>query len=338
MHKHITFLIAATMLIAIPLAGQSKRRLNPVVDLLAEGKPVFGLSAPSLRGGGGGQRGGGGAAGAATAAATPAPARTPLDLAKDTLAHPESDYFFNGNMESSVDRGIEALTQYADALIEAGAIVKSPYHRLLAPLSVKTPKISTDPAKAIENVSRQLNLGVTSISFVHVDTARELEQGIAAMRFKSKGGARPENIGDAPKYWGLSEGEYRERADVWPLNPNGELTAWAIIETKEGLANVRDIARVKGLGVLVSGAGTLRRVFTRVAADGQNTLDEAAWEAANQQVLAACKEFKVACGYPARANDIEMRMKQGFGVFIIQAFNEDGFKAVEIGRQAAGRK
>ena len=43
---------------------------------------------------------------------------------------------------------------------------------------------------------------------------------------------------------------------------------------------------------------------------GQRTFDEQAWEAAIQQVLAACKEFDVACGYPASANDIELRMKQ----------------------------
>jgi hypothetical protein len=32
-----------------------------------------------------------------------------------------------------------------------------------------------------------------------------------------------------------------------------------------------------------------------------------------------------------------MRLKQGFSVFIIQQFNENGFKTLQIGRQAAGR-
>ena len=170
-----------------------------------------------------------------------------------------------------------------------------------------------------------------------MDTAEELQQGIAAMRFKSKGGTRPDAIGDAPKYWGVSEQEYRAKADVWPLNPNGELVAWAIVESKEGLANVRAIAQVKGLGVLIPGAGTLGGVFSTTNAEGSRVRDDAAWEAANQQVLAACKEFNVPCGYPANAKDIEMRMKQGFSVFIIQAFNEGGFQAVSIGRQVSGR-
>ena len=44
----------------------------------------------------------------------------------------------------------------------------------------------------------------------------------------------------------------------------------------------------------------------------------------------------MACGYPARAEDIEMRMKQGFSVFVIN-WGEPGFKTIEIGRRAAGR-
>jgi 4-hydroxy-2-oxoheptanedioate aldolase len=326
--RHTARLMAAAAVLCIPVFGQSRPHLNPMIDLLKAGKPVFGLATPSARQGG--QRG-------APADAPPAPVKTPLDLAKDTLAHPEADYFFSGGMEGGVDRALDAFTQYADALVAAGGIAPSSDRRLRAPLSVKTPKISTDPAKAIENISKQLNAGVTSISFVHVDTAQELEQGIAAMRFVSRGGTRPDSIGDAPKYWGVSEKEYREKADVWPLNPNGELLAWAIIETKEGLANVRQIAQVKGLGVLIPGAGTLRGVFSTKDASGATVRDEQAWEAAIQQVLSACKEFKVACGYPATAADIEMRMKQGFSVFIIQQFNENGFNAVRIGRQAAGR-
>jgi 2-keto-3-deoxy-L-rhamnonate aldolase RhmA len=334
--------VIASAALAAPLFGgsvsgeQTGRHLNPMVDLLIGKKPVFGLAAPTPpRSGRRGGRAGRGAA--AEAPATPAPPPpTPLDLAKLTLAHPEADYFFNGGMEGRVDGGLPAFTAYADALVEAGAIAHAPYHHLRAPLSVKTPKISDDPALAIQNISRQLNVGVTSISFVHVDTAQELEQGIAAMRFTSKGGTRPDDVGDAPKYWGVSEAVYREKADVWPLNPNGELVAWAIIETKEGLANIREIAQVKGLGVLIPGAGTLGGVFSTTV-DGKRVRDDAAWEGAIQQVLAACKEFNVPCGYPANANDIEMRMKQGFSVFIIQAFNENGFRAVEIGRKAAGR-
>ena len=78
------------------------------------------------------------------------------------------------------------------------------------------------------------------------------------MRFKSKGGTRSEDVGTAPALWGLSEAEYKAKADLWPLNPDGELLNWTIVESKAGLAKVREIAAVKGIGVLWPGAGTLR--------------------------------------------------------------------------------
>jgi 4-hydroxy-2-oxoheptanedioate aldolase len=156
------------------------------------------------------------------------------------------------------------------------------------------------------------------------------------MRFKSKGGTRPDDVGTAPQYWGMPEKEYRDKADVWPLNPNGELTNWTIVESKAGLAKVREIAAVKGISVLFPGAGTLRGVFSTTDAEGKRTLDAEGWEAAIQQVLAACKEFNVPCGYPATESDIETRMKQGFSVFIMN-WGDAGFRAIDIGRRVAGR-
>src|SRR4029450_5876406 len=130
--------------------------LNPLVDLLKNGQVVIGTTAPSIPRQGGGRRGG--TAGAdATPTPSPAPAppvRTPADLAKDTLAHPEIDYFFV-SMEGAVDPGLPAFTAYQDALVEAGAVVKSPAPRLRAPISAKTPKVSTNPEAAVQNISKQ---------------------------------------------------------------------------------------------------------------------------------------------------------------------------------------
>ena len=75
-----------------------------------------------------------------------------------------------------------------------------------------------------------------------------------------------------PPCWGLSEAEYRRTADLWPLNRDGELINWTIVESKEGLAHLREIAAVPGIGVLWPGAGTLRRVFTTTLAVGRARL------------------------------------------------------------------
>ena len=307
--------IGVTVLGALSIAQQSGR-INPMIDLLEQKKPVFGLYAPSPRAGRGGD-------------ATPAPAKTPADLAKEALAYEPYDILFSGSMERNFDTNYGPFATFVSELAKLPA-------RLKHPLVTKIPSIAADPAKAVDNISRQLNLGVSTVVFVDVESAEELKQGIAAMRFKSSGGTRPDTVGTAPAYWGVSEQEYRAKADLWPLNPKGELVNWSIVESKEGLAKIREIAAVKGIGALFPGAGTLRGVFTTVNQEGQRIFDEAGWEAAIQQVLSACKEFNVACGYPATEKDVELRMKQGFSVFIIN-WGEAGFRTVEIGRKASGR-
>jgi 2-keto-3-deoxy-L-rhamnonate aldolase RhmA len=313
---------------SIAAVGQSGRqRLNPVIDLIEQKKPVFGLYAPSNRRmpPGPGQ----------VAAAVQLPQKSAAELAKEALANDRMDFVFDGSMEGDFDRGYKSFSEFAAAMGQIGMLNTSPFKRLHHPLIVKAPEIQPDPATVGRQIGQQLNLGVSGVMFVSVESAQEVQQGLSAMRFRLKGGVRDENVGNAPKMWGLSEAEYKAKADLWPLNPDGELINWTIVESKAGLAKLREIAAVKGIGVLWPGAGTLRRVFS-TEVDGKRVVDEQAWEAAIQQVLAACKEFKVACGYPATASDIEMRMKQGFSVFVMN-WGDAGFKAIDVGRTAAGR-
>lgn len=327
MRARWSFALSALSLLAVPTLALSQQRLNPIVDLLAQNKPVFGLYAPANRGGRG---------------ATPDPAtvKTPLQLAQEALANTAADFIFNGNMEGGdrFDAGLTAFADFVKGMAEAGVLQKAAGPRLSHPLAVKTPEIARDPAGAVNRIGRQLNVGTSVIVFVGVESPEEVKQGLAAMRFASKGGTRSEDVGSAPAFWGLSEKEYKERADVWPLNPKGELVNWTIVESKVGIERVREIAAVKGIGVLFPGAGTLRGVYSTTDASGARVRDEAAWEAAIQKVLAACKEFKVACGYPANTPaEMEQRLKEGFSVFI-SGWNENGFRAVEHGRKLSGRQ
>jgi len=309
-------------------ASGQHRHLNPLIDLLEQGKPIFGLYQPSATTRANGRQ--------AQRTADESRPKTPIELAVETMRNGHSDFVFNGSMEDGVDQGLPAFTEFVKAMGEAGQLAPQPYLHFPHPLVVKTPKIAPDSAKAVQNISRELNTGVSGIMFVEAESADEVRQGLAAMRFGSNGGTRPETVGMAPAYWGMTEQQYKEKADLWPLNPDGELVNWTIVESKEGLAHVREIAAVKGIGVLWPGAGTLRGVFSSTNAAGERVFDAAGWEGAIQQVLAACKEFHVPCGYPATADNIETRLKQGFSVFVMP-WNDAGFKAVEIGRVAAGR-
>ena len=307
----------------------TRSRLNPVIDLLTQRQPVFGLYAPANRRGG--MRPGPGAATPAPDA--PAlPQKTPAELAAEAIAYTQTDFLFDGSMEGGLQRALPGFTDLMTGLQKAGVLAS---RRLTHPVIVKTPEL--DQPTIAADISTQLNLGVSGLMLPKAESAAEVQKAIAAMRFASKGGTRPDAVGNAPAFWGLSEAQYRVKADVWPLNPEGELINWTIIESKEGLAKVREIAAVKGVGVLWPGAGTLRGLFTTATAAGERQFDEKGWEAAIQSVVAACKEFKVACGFPASANDIEMRMKQGFSVFVMQ-WGDAGFKAIQVGRAASGRK
>jgi hypothetical protein len=335
-----------SMLAGLTALGAAPPRLNPMVTLLEQKQAIFGLYAPSARAGGAGGR-----QGAAAAPATPPPApKTPAERAKETLAVTNSDFIFDGSMEGGVDRGLPAYTEFLNALSDGGLLVKAPSPHLSHSIVVKMQEIGADYPKATEAIGKELNAGVTTIMFVGTESAAEVEAGLKAMRFTSKGGTRVEtSLGQAPRIWGLSDSDYKKRADLWPLNRDGELVNWTIVESKEGLKHVREIAAVKGIGVLWPGAGTLRQVFSspKLGADGKpeigpngrpvTVLDAEGWEAAIQQVLSACKEFNVPCGYPSNTpDDMEMRYKQGFRVFVA-SWGESGFNMVKHGLEVSGR-
>ncbi len=320
--RNKTVLLGLALLAATSLAGcaegavqEDAERLNPVIALLEQGKPVFGLYAPSAR---------------ARGAAADAPGKSVQELASETLAFDRSDFVFDGSMEGGVEQALPTFSAFAGALSDGGATATT------HPLIVKMSEIAPDPTAATRDIGQQLNAGVSGIMFVTVESADEVRTGLDAMRFRSNGGTRSDDIGSAADYWGISESEYRRKADLWPLNPEGELLNWTIVESEEGLANVREIAAVEGIGVLWPGAGTLRRVFSSMGADGERVFDTEGWENAIQTVLAACKEFNVPCGYPSNASDIEERMAQGFSVFVM-GWGENGFETIDIGREVSGR-
>jgi len=293
--------------------AQSPDRINPMIALHERGLPVFGVTHPPIVAG----RGPGGV--------PPSLA----DAARDTMAYRFSDFAYDNYSSATADR----FALYMRALIAAGGSARE--HAFIA----KVPIIHTDPAAATARIVEQLNAGHVGVMLQQVESADEVRAALAAMRFKAKGGTRPdEGVGLAASYWKLTEGEYRVKADPWPLNPKGELVLWAIVESKKGIANIREIAQVPGLTVIVVGAGTLGGVFSSTGADGQRVRDQAGFDAGVSAILSACKEFKVACSYPANnPKEIEALMARGFTVFTMQRRDAAAFDAIAAGRKISGR-
>jgi 4-hydroxy-2-oxoheptanedioate aldolase len=292
--------LSLALLIPASAAGQRSPRHNKLIDLLSRDQVVFGWFAP---------------------------ARTP-DAARRAAADPLMDFVFI-NMEAVQSYRPEDIRAFTQALAEGG-LRKNP--NSLA-LMTRLPIFHNDPAAARQRTAEMLNLGVQAIVFPDMESAEEANQAIASMRYaqppgskyKEPAGVRPEGDGDAPAFWGLSDDEYKRKADVYPINPDGELASIFIVESVKGIENSREITRARPT-VAFAGPGTLRRNLGGDMVKVENAI---------QTQLAACKEFDVPCGITANAADIEKRIKEGFKVIII--YDRDYPETIKIGRAAARR-
>ncbi len=61
----------------------------------------------------------------------------------------------------------------------------------------------------------------------------------------------------AASVWGVTAETYFDRADPWPLNPQGELLLGVKIESPAGVSNVEQILSVPGIGFAEMGPGDL---------------------------------------------------------------------------------
>ncbi|MEY4939770.1 MAG: 2-dehydro-3-deoxyglucarate aldolase [Verrucomicrobiota bacterium] len=160
-------------------------------------------------------------------------------------------------------------------------------------------------------IKQVLDLGPMGVLVPHIDTAADALAVVKACRFPQlKGspyyepqGLRGIGYGWPARQWGLSGGEYAQRADVWPLNPKGELICWLMIETQSAVDHIKEIARVPGISGLFIGPSDL--AFSMGV-----PLGDPAVETAMEKVLAACKEAGVACG--TLDGNVKKRMEQGF--------------------------
>jgi 4-hydroxy-2-oxoheptanedioate aldolase len=320
------------------VAGQAQPadRMNRMIPLIEQKLPVLGVSNPAYAPRGGGGRGRGGAAGATASgggtATTPPPAPTPIvmaDVARETVAYTLGDYVLNSFSPNTV----EQYREYMKAIVAAGGSART------HPFVAKIPIIHGNEASATQRLIDQLNEGQVGVEMQQVETVEEVNQAISAMRFVSRGGTRPESgFERAAAYWGMTPAQYLQKADVWPLNPNGELLLGVIIESKAGIANARAIAAMPGVAVVTVGAGTLGGVFSSTDSTGRRVRDQAGFDAGVAAVLAACKEFKKSCGYPANnPAEVEKLMKDGWDFLIMQRRDQAAFDAVMTGRRLSGR-
>ena len=192
----------------------------------------------------------------------------------------------------------------------------------------------------IAQAKQVLDVGVFGIFFPAVHTREQAELAVRATRYPQYNGApdfepaglRGRNPSNAAWYWGVSD--YHAKADVWPLDPQGELLAMMFIESAEGAENIDEIITVPGLGGIFIGPSDLSTSM------GYSSPAAPQVEEAIQRVLQACLANDVPCAITTGAGSVRDRIEQGFSFVTVGAdggLNANAANALQIGREAAGR-
>lgn len=300
-------LLIMLLLVLPALAGAQPVRLNKTIELLESGQPAFGIlsfdyslnNARSL-------------------------ARSGLDFIIIDMEHAPYD----------VERVRNFLLGMTDkrALLEKGNLQPD-----VVPI-VRIPAIGQEDV--LSQAKQVLDVGAFGVMYPSINTAEEARRAVQATRYPQLNGAadyepkglRGRNPANAVWYWGISD--YHARADVWPLDPAGELLAIIQIETAEAVANIDEILSVPGIGAIFIGPADLSTDM------GYASSSAAQVEAAIQEVLAACLANDVACAITTSAASVEARLAEGFRLVTVGldgGLSARTSEALERGRAAAGR-
>jgi len=185
-----------------------------------------------------------------------------------------------------------------------------------------------------------LDIGVYGVIWPHVSTVEEARNAVAACRYPRLPSAayyEPAGLrGDGPKaaatYWGLTQQEYYSRADVWPLNPKGEILVGIMCEDTVAIKNLPQMLKqVPGIGFVLIGEGDLSQEL-----GVPRQYDHPTVASAIDEILAICKEHNVVCGHPhVDSKNAEALLKKGFRWLMTAP--SYSFAGLEKARQAAGR-
>ena len=225
---------------------------------------------------------------------------------------------------------VKGLADYMRGLAKGGPTKSG--HRTPAVI-VNVPVNGTDEAAVRANAwmfQQVLATGVHGVLLCHADTPGAVRAFVEAIRFPAYGGRRGVHGNTtAARIWGISAEEYGEKADAWPLNPNGELLLGLKLEDKYALENAETNARVPGVGFAEWGPGDM--AFSLGVKNGPGPLPPQL-QAARARVLAATKASKIFFLNTVNATNVVDMIKEGV---MIGTGSE---RAAEIGRKYSNRQ
>lgn len=205
-----------------------------------------------------------------------------------------------------------------------------------------TPMVRIPPNSREHNqwvIKQALDTGVYGLVLPHLNTVEDAQAAVAAARYPQVPGApdfEPRGARGwwpriAPRYWGLTSEEYYDAADIWPLDPDGNMLLMGIVEEPEGVDNLRDIlSQVPGIGAIWAGPGDMS-----VAMGHKGNANHPEVQENLLRVLSACKEASVPCAVGATAGEVAQRLEQGFRIIITSP--EKTTRGLDEGRRLATR-
>ncbi|MBK9167552.1 MAG: aldolase [Bryobacterales bacterium] len=296
------FLLA--LILAPALLAQSGARLNRLAEELEQNRPVFGVFSTNLT-----ARGGAALAGSS------------LDFVIVDLEHSPYD-------PTRLEAFLLGMTDKRRIIETGSAALK------VLPI-IRLPSSGSERLDFL--IKQVLDLGAFGVVVPHVHSAEQALEAVRSMRYPQKRGApdaeprgrRGVGYGWAARSWGLTGAEYSERADVWPLDPKGELFLWCMVESREGLANIREILATPGVSGVFVGPSDL--AFSLGVG-----FDDPELERAMETIGQACKQSKTPCGTLTGATGVAKRLDQGYRFLAVGSDSGLGSgveRALQIGRQ-----
>ncbi len=285
-------------------------RINKAIELLEQGQPIY-YTGPGERSYEGGRRA----------------AQTWADYITYDMEHAPFD--------------VGRLAEFMRGLVDGGP-TRSGHRTPAVIVTIPATGASAEEMRANAwQVKQVLATGVHGILLCHAESPEAVRIFVEAARYPFHKAGVGEGLGVgrrggggqgyAAEIWGVSPAEYLERADVWPLNPRGEIMLGLKIENVRALANAEAVAAVPGLSFAEWGPGDMG-----MSMGYPNQHDEPyppEMVAARARVLAACQANGLAFLNTVRPDDVVARINEGVRI----GAGPQGEQAAEIGRKYTGR-
>jgi 4-hydroxy-2-oxoheptanedioate aldolase len=294
---------------AAPPAPQNNIHINRSIETLAKGDSIFGLFSGDF-----------------SLANARALARSNLDYVLIDMEHTAFS--------------METLQEFLLGMTDKQAIARQGNTQMRTTPFVRIPVNGrNDPEWIVKQV---LDIGVMGIMFPYIESGDEARRAVSAMRYpQARGAANPTPTGVrgsspavATWYWGVPG--YTQRADVWPLNPQGELLAIMQIESAKGVENAEAIITTSGVGFVFLGPSDLSMSMGLPGSHPEV-------QAAIAKVLDLCKKHRMPCGTLSSSTDAAAKVTAGWRASTVGYWGDAGIggdveKALGLARAAAGRK